>query len=333
MLPERGELLIASHNNPDPDSIVSALLLEKLIASISDVSVTVAYSGVIGRAENEALLEYSDMKLRPLRRLDLDRFQSVALVDTQPGTGNNPFDDSTLVDYVFDHHRLNPETKAVAFHDVRDYLGTTTTLLSLYWRAAGLGLTRRYATLMFYALRSETSDLGREATDVDRRVYKETFNISDLRAISRIVNAKVDLSYFGAVHEAIEQARVYGPLIVTNLGTVPYPDAVAQIAEYFLKYRTAKWSFSMGIYEDEILLSMRSDDPRAHLGGVAGRVVGGFGTAGGHGASAGGQISVTGKHPSRVEAIQKTVVDRLLKELDLESAICRNLLGYPPDKK
>jgi nanoRNase/pAp phosphatase (c-di-AMP/oligoRNAs hydrolase) len=233
LLPERGELLIASHNNPDPDSIVSAFLLKELIASISDLAVTVTYSGVIGRAENEALLNYSGVSLPLLRSLDLDRFDAIALVDTQPGTGNvdtqpgtgnNPFEDPTQVNFVFDHHRLTSETKSVAFHDVREYLGTTTTLLSLYWRAAGIALTRRYATLMFYALRSETADLGREASDVDRRLYKEIFNLTDLHAISRIVNAKVGLDYFSSVHQAIEQARVYGNLIVTSLATLPYPD-------------------------------------------------------------------------------------------------------------
>ena len=75
---------------------------------------------------------------------------------------------------------------------------------------------------------------------------------------------------------------------------------------------------------------MRSDDPRAQLGGVAARIVDGFGTAGGHGSSAGGQIPVAGTHPSRVDAIQKTVVDRLLKELGLEAERCRNLLGNSP---
>jgi nanoRNase/pAp phosphatase (c-di-AMP/oligoRNAs hydrolase) len=332
ILPERGKVLVASHNNPDPDSIVSAFLLEKLITSISDLSVTVAYSGVIGRAENKALLDYSGVALPALRNLDVDRFDVIALVDTQPGTGNNPFEEHANVKLVFDHHRLMPQTKSVAFYDVREYLGATTTLMSLYWRAAGIPLTRRYATLMFYALRSETSDLGREASSVDQRIYKDIFNLCDLHSVSRIVNAKVDVSYFGAVHQAIEQARIYGNLIVTDLATLPYPDAVAQIAEYFLKYRDITYSFSMGIFEDEILLSMRSDDPRAHLGAVAARIVEGFGSAGGHGASAGGQIPVVGIHASRVEAIQKTIVDRLLNELDLGGSRSRRLIRRPTKK-
>ncbi|UCG53098.1 MAG: DHH family phosphoesterase [Candidatus Latescibacterota bacterium] len=331
VLEDGGETLVASHNNPDPDSIVSALLLKSLITTMTDLPVTVTYSGVVGRAENEALLKYSEARFYHLRDIDIGRFDTIALVDTQPGTGNNPFGTSSNVRIVFDHHRLAPQTKAVPFHDVREYLGTTTTLLYLYCRAAGLPLTRRYATLMHYALRSETSDMGREASEVDRRIFKDLFGLADLRAVSRIVNAKVGQSYFSAVHEAIEHSRVYGNLIVTQMATVPYPDAVAQIAEYFLKYRDVTCSFSMGIYGDEILLSLRSDDPGARLGLVAGRIVEGFGTAGGHGAIAGGQISVAGKHPSRIDAIEKTVIDRLLKELDLEDKRPRRLLRHPSE--
>ncbi|MEJ2721048.1 MAG: DHH family phosphoesterase [bacterium] len=328
ILPERGRLLIASHNNPDPDSIVASLLLERLVASISELSVTVAYSGVIGRAENKALLDYSGARLAAIRDLEVDAFDVIALVDTQPGTGNTPFEDHANLKLVFDHHRLARRTKQVAFFDVREYLGTTTTLMSLYWRAAGIPISRRYATMMFYALRSETADLGREASPVDRQIYKQIFNLTDMHAVSRIVNAKVGVSYFAAVHQAVEQARIYGNLIVTSLANLPYPDAAAQIAEYFLKHRAVAYSFAMGLFEHEILLSMRSDNARANLGTVAARIVRGFGTAGGHGASAGGQIPVRGVHASRVEAIQKTIVDRLLKELGLSGSRPRRLIRH-----
>ncbi len=301
VLEQSRKVLIASHNNPDPDSIVSALLLSYICQEVFSLPSTISYSGVIGRAENESLLEYSGAKLIPHAKLDLDTFDTVALVDTQPGTGNNPFDDESRVSIVLDHHGIRPETRKVPFFDVREHLGTTTTLVYLYCRAWGIEITGRFATLMLYALRSETADMGREASPVDRRIFKDLYIAADLRALSQIVNAKVDVGYFAAIHRAIEKSSVHGRLIVCPMGPLPYPDAAAQIADYFLRYRKVSTTFSIGVFEDMILMSLRSDDPSAKLGVLAQKVVLGLGTAGGHGSSAGGQVSIAGKSSEEVE--------------------------------
>lgn len=264
VLEARAKVLVVSHNNPDPDSIVSALLLETLLTRVFGISVTIAYSGVIGRAENKALLEYCGIQPVPLREIDVAKFETVALVDTQPGTGNHPFEEARKVAVVLDHHRLRPDTRQVAFFDVRDHLGSTTTLLHLYWRVWRLELTPKFATAMLYALRSETADMGRAASVVDRRLFKDLYALADLRALSRIVNAKI------------------------------------------------------GVYGDEILFSLRSDDPGALLESLARRVAGGLGTAGGHESCAGGQIPVTRSARGGKKSLQEAVIARLLEELGLK---------------
>jgi nanoRNase/pAp phosphatase (c-di-AMP/oligoRNAs hydrolase) len=306
-------MVIASHDNPDPDAIASSLLLQGLLKRRFDISATVTYSGVIGRAENARLLEYSGAHFMRLDEVDMEKFDGVALVDTQPGTGNHRFDNNVTL--VFDHHRRRPLTRRAEFHDVRTHFGATTTLMCMYWRAARIPLTKRLATLMLYALSSETADMGREASALDREIYKELYAMSDLRALSAIINAKVGRAYFSAVHRGLEQSRMYGPVVVTRLGKLPYPDVVAQIAEYFLRLEEASYTFALGTFGGSLLLSLRADDPDAHLGGVARRIVGDEGTAGGHGSAAGGQISVRGKSEKEIFTIQETVVKRLLSVL------------------
>jgi nanoRNase/pAp phosphatase (c-di-AMP/oligoRNAs hydrolase) len=335
VLEGRGKVLIASHNNPDPDSIVSSLLLEALLERSFGLAVTLSYSGVIGRAENKALLDLFGVRLVPLNRLDVSRHGVVALVDTQPGTGSHSFEDPSTVDLVFDHHRLRSETRRVGFFDVRESFGTTTTLLYLYARAWGLEIDATYATGMLYALRSETADMGRDASLTDRRLFKDLYAIADLRALSKIVNAKVGTAYFEVIHEAIERSVAYGRLIVVRMDEVPYPDAVSEIADYFLKYRKASTVLSIGVYGDDVLFSMRSDDSRAQLGRLALRIVRGLGTAGGHESSAGGQIPADARGAGRARRVQGEIVRRLLLELGLENERSRNLIRHipPPARK
>lgn len=322
-----GRALIASHNNPDPDAIAAALLLKALLREAFDMRSTLVYSGVVGRAENSALLEYAGARFRPLADVDSSEFDVVGLVDAQPGTGNHPFDDPQHVDIVFDHHRLHEPTRAVPFFDVRTQMGATTTLLYTYCRAAGIELSKKECTAAVYALRSETSDMGREAYAVDRNVYKEAYESADLRALSSIVHAHVDKSYFQTLHTAIERGRIYGAAMVVDLGEIPYPDVVAEIADYFLKLKDVAYTLVQGRYNDQLLLSLRSEDPETHLGRVARGIVEGLGSAGGHGSSAGGQIDVAGVSEAKFSSMKKKVVTRFLEAVEMKGTRPKRLLG------
>jgi nanoRNase/pAp phosphatase (c-di-AMP/oligoRNAs hydrolase) len=83
-------LVICTHRNPDPDSISSALALRYLLEHAAGVRAIVAYEGVIGRAENRALVSLLRCTCAPGEPPAID-WNQVALVDTQPRSGNNSF--------------------------------------------------------------------------------------------------------------------------------------------------------------------------------------------------------------------------------------------------
>jgi nanoRNase/pAp phosphatase (c-di-AMP/oligoRNAs hydrolase) len=64
-------VLILPHNDPDPDAIASAVALRHLLAQRLAVEVNIAYKGIIGRAENKALVRYLGYPLRRLTGSDL----------------------------------------------------------------------------------------------------------------------------------------------------------------------------------------------------------------------------------------------------------------------
>lgn len=319
-------ILVTSHDNPDPDAIVSALLLRKILRVRYNLDVTLGYGGVIGRADNVALVEYAKTEFLRHDRKGSGSHDCIALVDAQPGTGNHRFTVADDVRAVFDHHKIRPQTRRVPFYDIRTQLGATTSVLFQYWRALDIDVTKRYATLISYALRAETGELGREASNTDRDLYRELQALADLRLLASISQAKVGREYFAAVHNGIEGSVIYGRVLVTKLGKLAYPDVVAQSADYFLKFKDADYSFAIGSYEDRILFSVRSDKPNAHLGRLARTIVEGLGTAGGHGLSAGGQVPVDGAGDSKVAQLERRVIRRLLDQLGQTGKRPRKLL-------
>jgi hypothetical protein len=129
---------------------------------------TAAYGGIIGRAENREMVRALKMKVSHVKTLQLSRFRHFALVDTQPGTGNNQLPAGVVPEIVLDHHprRAGEPRRAVARHPAE--YGATATMVAEYLLASGMRITAHEATALVYAIRTETRDFGREASGPDK---------------------------------------------------------------------------------------------------------------------------------------------------------------------
>src|SRR5262249_9147119 len=153
--------------NPDPDAVASACGLAHLIHECAGVRADAAYGGIIGRAENKAMLKVLRLPIQPIARLESVKYDLVCLVDTQPEVGNYARTGRSLPRLVIDHHPARPSSMAAAFHDVGGPAGATSTLVTQYLRAARLLPGPQLATALFYGIKSDTRDLGREYDPAD----------------------------------------------------------------------------------------------------------------------------------------------------------------------
>lgn len=287
-------MLVVLQDFPDPDALASAAAMRALAHAVSGAATTVASSGVIGRAENRALARYLHLPHRAVTELTLSRFDLVALLDTQPGTGNNSLPPGFQPQIVIDHHPLRGNTRAVPFFDVRQRYGATATILYEYLLEARIALERRLATALTYGIRSDTHDLGREACQADVAAMIELYPATNHRVLSEIQHSPIARSYFRVVARALADARCAGDTVVASAGVVTEPDLVGEIADLLLRDEQSTWVLCLGAFEGQLQLSLRTRDPHADAGRVMRRLVKGRGTGGGHRAMAGGQISLAG---------------------------------------
>src|SRR6185312_8407434 len=126
-----GRAAIMTHDNPDPDSLAAALGLRTLFES-SGIPSTITIGGIIGRAENRAMVRELKIDLVPIERLDWKAHPVVAMVDTQPGTGNNSLPSGRTADVVIDHHPPRADLAEVPWLDIRTEMGATATIVYGY---------------------------------------------------------------------------------------------------------------------------------------------------------------------------------------------------------
>jgi len=311
----RGRWLILTHDNPDPDSLAAAAALSTILRKLFKRQVTIAYGGIIGRAENRQMVKALRMNLSHLRHLNWKHYRHFALVDCQPGTGNNQFPDHLSPDLVFDHHPIRRATRDAQFVDIRTEYGATATILAEYMQEAGLEISKPTATAMLYAISTETQDFRREYTPADRRAYDQLLPLADRRALARIQSPPLTLPYFHTLRRAVEGMQTVSTLIVSHLGPVEQPDIVPEVADLLLRLEGKTWSLCTGTYKERLYLSVRTTNPRADAGRLMRRLLGRRGKGGGHGMTAGGWIGIDDLANGKIESLQTRLAQRLAKML------------------
>jgi len=308
-------VLVLTHDNPDPDAIASAAALAFLLRESAEVETRLAFGGIVGRAENRALIGELGADFQRMGALEIPASTLVALVDTQPRTGNNSLPAGRIATIVIDHHPVRPETAATTYSDVRPDYGASCSILVEYLRAAGLEPERPLATALFYGIQSETMDLGREvsAADVEASLY--LYPRSDPASISRIRHARVPATYLQSVHAALERARRFGGLMWVPVGRLDYPDLGAELADMFMRVEGVDWVIACGRYHDDLLFSVRTYEPGAHAGDLVRRVIGERGSAGGHGMLAGAQIPLRALSDGEVDDLLASLLDDFRTQL------------------
>ncbi|HVS15811.1 MAG TPA: DHHA1 domain-containing protein [Thermoanaerobaculia bacterium] len=311
----RGRWLVLTHDNPDPDALAAGVALAKLLRQRFSQRVTLAYGGIIGRAENQEMVRALNLELSRLRHISFKNYQHFALVDSQPRTGNHQLPDEIVPDLVFDHHPLRKTSQGVPFVDVRTDYGATASIVAEYLLAADLPVTRKEATAMVYAIRSETLDFSREAAGADRPIYDHFLRLADKRLLGRIQNPPLPADYFATLHDALENLATVDSLIVSQLGPISQPDIVPEIADLLLRMQGKTWSLVSGQFEGRIYCSIRTSNPRANAARLMRRLLGRRGKGGGHGMIAGGWLPVADRdQASRQQAELGRRLARLLRK-------------------
>jgi nanoRNase/pAp phosphatase (c-di-AMP/oligoRNAs hydrolase) len=305
----RGRVLILMQDNPDPDALASATALRELIHVLCHKRAVIGYGGLIGRAENRSMLSVLRIDARRVSSGDLSKYKVLCMVDAQPRSGNNALYTKRPADVVIDHH-LSPKktTYAAGFCDIRPEYGAASTILYEYFCALERKPNSNLATALFYGIRSDTQDLGRETSPADTAAFLELFPLVDRKKLGRIRRAPMAPAYFQRLHDSLGASLVSGRTAISFIPEADTPDLMADVADQLLRLESIRMSVCYGICGDNIYLSARAVDARGNVYTRIKRTVSRIGTGGGHRTMAAGQIPLGDDPGARLTLVRNRIL-------------------------
>jgi nanoRNase/pAp phosphatase (c-di-AMP/oligoRNAs hydrolase) len=270
-------LLIMMQDDPDPDAIASALALKTLLGR-SRSAATIATFGTIRRPENRAMTRILEIDVEQVKPRALEDYDAIALVDTQPAIFEEPLGD---VDLVIDHHPEESPVRA-RLKDIRSAYGATSTILTEYLRAAEVKIRDRVATALLYGIKADTLHLERGATRADMDAFAFLHGLANHNALRRIERPDLPEAALDVLARGITNRHLVDGVMFAHLGSVAYPELVAQFADLFLQVEGAEWSVVSGCVNHELHISVRNVGYVRAAGEVVHDAFGDLGGAGGH---------------------------------------------------
>lgn len=322
-------LAIFVQDHPDPDAIGSAAGLRRIANSVG-INCSLVFSGMVGRSENRALINYLGLNLRPIDRVNLDGFDAIAMVDTQPGTGNNPLPRDILPDIVIDHHPIHKITRCVPFTDIRSGYGATSTILCEYLCACDITPDPPLATALLYGIRSDTLDLGRQAKKRDFEANFYLYSLANLKMLAQIEHSELPRRYYQLLYNALANAQSFGNCVYSRVGRVENPDMIGEVADLLVRREDIEWCLCSGLVNKRVLLSLRASGAKRDAGKVIADIVGKKGTAGGHHSLAGGQIPLEKGTLDELSETETWLVPQFRKVLHVQQPRARRLVRPCP---
>jgi nanoRNase/pAp phosphatase (c-di-AMP/oligoRNAs hydrolase) len=299
---QNGPVLITTHDNPDPDALAAGKAIDQLINGLWGIPTELIYSGLVGRAENRALLTLLTPEWAQVdTRKDYSKFSRVVFVDCQPGSRNLVPVDENLPMIVIDHHYpILEQTQRAIYADIRPNVGSTVTMLYQYLDAARVSIDPTLATAMFLGLRADTNGLSRGATLDDGIAYVKLLERLDHQLLLKIDSAGLAQEYYQAFDQGMQNARIYGKAIIANLGNMHRPDLAAELADLLFRYEDVHAAMCHGVFKGVLQFSIRTGLLDQDAGLLVQNVIFPPGNAGGHGLMAGGQIPLEGENVTSI---------------------------------
>ncbi len=321
----RKGLAVFLHDSPDPDSISSALALQRICAG-ARTRCTLLYGGEIARPENRLLVDALDAPLVQLKTpaeaaAAAARHGGTALVESTVPGQNNILPPGARVDIVIDHHPLpRGHAPSAGFVDIRPGTGAAATILTGYLRRLWIRPDPPLAAALLFAIRVDTGGLTRHVSPDDLEATVFLAEHADLRLMRTFESPPMPPTTADLLARAIRSREMHSGHLLAGAGEIPDRDSLSVAADFLVRLEGVEAAVVFGILHGDLFVSARANAPSLDMGRLLRRAFGRAGSAGGHAGSAGARVPLEVLGRAQTAESRSELALRAVRRLYLRAA-------------
>ncbi len=329
LLAGKTNVLITTHEHPDPDALASALGLSTLLQTVlKDTNITVSIKGQISGGVNAVFVREANFKLAPWDEAGLKDFDAILLVDVQPRFAFNPLPADVHPTAIVDHHRGKRGNKSTCpFCDIRTDVGATASIIFSYFMELDVPIGPALGATLLYAIESDLAGAAGQPGELDNVALSSLTLIADPRKLYQMRYVDLPQSYFAAYAQAIANATFAENALITHLDAIDSLEQPAVMADFLLRFDKAHWALVTAVNEGKLILSLRTSVPKASAADVMRRLLAKLGEGGGHRTKAGGFVKLATGSAGEIEGVRKKLWRRYLGAVGLKPARGQKLIS------
>lgn len=327
LLKDKKNILVTSHQHPDPDALASTVGLARLLeATLPNARITLAFKGRVGGGLNEAFVKYSSLKWQAWDDATLASYDAILLLDTQPAFAYSPLPAGTMPLAVIDHHRSRRRRPACRFCDIRTDVGATSSIIFSYFMELEVPIRSDLGATLLFGIESDLAGAAGTPSELDNIALSGLTLIADPRRLYQMRYVDLPQSYYIAYATALANAYWYDSAIISHLESIDSMEKPAVLGDFLLRFDKVQWALVTAVYEDRLMLSLRTSSPKLSAADLMRRLTRKLGDGGGHRAKAGGFIKLETGSAAEIARLRATLRRRYLRSLRITVARGQKLI-------
>lgn len=327
VLENKKNILVTTHQHPDPDALASSIgLCELLRANLKDAKISMSIKGKIGGGINDAFTRQTAMKLVPWDDNALKNYDAIIMLDVQPAFGYSPLPPGVMPTAVIDHHRTRGRRLQCPFCDIRTDVGATCSIIFSYFMELEMPIPPDLAATLLYAIETDLAGAAGIPGSLDNMALSSLTLVADMQKLYQMRYVDLPQSYYLAYYAGLGNAMYFDYAVTSFIEEITSLEQPAVIADFLMRFDKVQWALVTAIYDNKLVFSLRTSDPKKSAGEVARRLIKNIGEGGGHRTKAGGYIKLENGTPTEIERHRMTLRRRLLRALKIEMSRGQKLI-------
>jgi nanoRNase/pAp phosphatase (c-di-AMP/oligoRNAs hydrolase) len=255
------EVLVMTHDNPDPDAIASGWGVCVLVQQTLSAPTRLLAGGAITRAENRTLIDILKPPLQMIENWLPPENVPLVLVDTHSPPRLAHVAAGQPLAAVIDHHKIvdgGAGGFSFKFRDIRPSVLATSSMVAGYLREQVLTPSSVLATALTYGIHSDAMSYESRFSRVDRAALSWLSQFLDHDLLKKIEHPTLPKEYYGDLVLALESSFIYDQAAICVLPRAAGPEVVGEIADLLIRCDGVDCVLCAAKFAERIVISVRT---------------------------------------------------------------------------